>query len=179
MVTTEELTVRGLRAYEIGRILTALRIAVVVIPVGTACLVERTGRGACACLTFILLATAVWLRWRDRRGMDAVNTGLVAGSLPLLAGIVLDRLDLHCGLAGAQSFCTTFAVLLGTGAGAMISLNQSRLRARASSVLTASAVAGLAAALGCVRLGVLGVSSMFAGIALGSLAGAAIARRGA
>jgi hypothetical protein len=179
MVTPEELTVRGLRAYEVGRLLTALRVSLVVIPIAALCLIERTGRESCACLAFILLATAVWLRWRDRGGMDAVNKGLVAGSLPLLAGIVFDRLDLHCGLAGAQSFCTTFAVLLGTSAGAMISTTQSRLRARASGILTASAVAGLAAALGCVRLGVVGVVSMFVGIAVGSLAGAAIARRGA
>jgi hypothetical protein len=134
---------RSLRAYEIGRILTALRVALVVIPIATLCLIERTGREACACLTFILLASAVWLRWRNRRGMDSVNTGLAAGSLPLLAGIVFDRLDLRCGLAGLESFCTTFAVLLGTGAGAMISVTQSRLEARASSVLTAGAVAGL------------------------------------
>lgn len=174
MVTPEELTARGLRAYEVGRILSALRVALVVIPVAALCLIERTGREACACLAFILLATAVWLRWRSRKGMDAVNTGIAAGSLPLLAGIVFDRLDLRCGLAGGESFCTTFAVLLGTAAGAMISVTQSRLGARTSSVVTAGAVAGLAAALGCVRLGIVGMASMLVGIGLGSLAGAAL-----
>jgi hypothetical protein len=177
MATTEELTVRGLRAYEVGRLLTALRVALVVVPVAAVCLVERTGREACGCLAFILLATVVWLRWRNRRGMDAVQAGLVAASLPLAVGLLFDRLGLRCGFAGAESFCTTFAVLLGTAAGVMISLTQSRLGARTSSVLTAAAVAGLAAALGCVRLGALGVTSMLVGIVLGAVAGAAGVRR--
>jgi hypothetical protein len=177
MVTPEELTLRGLRAYELGRLLTALRVALVVVPVAAVCLIERSGREACACLAFILLSTAVWLRWRNRRGMDAVHTGLLAGSLPLAVGLVFDRLDLRCGLAGAESFCTTFAVLFGTAAGVLISVSQSRLGARASSVLTAGAIAGLAAALSCVRLGALGVTSMLLGIVLGSVAGAAVAKR--
>jgi hypothetical protein len=177
MVTPEELTARGLRAYEMGRVLTALRVALVVIPVAGVCLVERTGREACACLAVILLGTAVWLRWRDRSGMEAVKTGLLAGSIPLAAGLALERLGLRCGLAETESFCTTFAVLLGAGAGAMISVKQSRFRGRVSGLLTAGAIAGLAAALGCVRLGIFGVTSMLVGIALGSLAGAAIAKR--
>jgi hypothetical protein len=177
MVTPEELTARGLRAYEMGRLLTAVRVALVVIPVAAVCLIERRGREACACLALILLATAVWLRFRDRRGMDAVNVGLGAGSLPLLAGLIFDRLDLRCGLAGAASFCTTFAMLVGAAAGVMISISQQRLAARASSIATAGAIAGLSAAVGCVRLGAVGMSSMLIGIALGSLTGAAIAKR--
>jgi hypothetical protein len=111
--------------------------------------------------------------------MEAVKTGLLAGSIPLLAGLALERLGLRCGLSGAESFCTTLAVLLGAGAGTMISVKQSCFGARVSGLLTAGAIAGLAAALGCVRLGVFGVASMLAGIVLGSLAGAVIARRDA
>ena len=177
MMSPEELTARGLRAYEIGRTLAALRVAFIVVPIAAVCLIERTGREACACLAVLLLGTAVWLRWRNRHGTEAVRTGLFAGSFPLVAGVVLERLDLRCGLAGAESFCTTFAVLLGTGAGMLISVTESRLGARASSVLTAGAVAGLAASLGCVRLGVVGVASMLVGVTLGALAGAALAKR--
>lgn len=45
----------------------------------------------------------------------------------------------------------------------MISIKQSRFGARVSGLLTAGAIAGLAAALGCVRLGVFGVTSMLVG----------------
>ena len=177
MVTPEELTARGLRAYEVGRWVAACRVALVVIPLAALCLVERNGREMCACAGVVLLAAAVWLRWRDRRGMEAVRTGLVAGSIPLAAGLLLDRLGLHCGLAGADSFCAVLGVLLGGGAGAMISLTQSRAGARVSSLVTAGAIAGLAATLGCVRLGVLGLSSMLVGMLVGSAVSAVVVHR--
>lgn len=174
MVNPEELTEKGLRAYELGRLLAALRVALVVVPLAALCLVESRGRSAVACLSVILLGTTVWLRWRDRRGTDAVTTGLVAGGLPLVAGLVVDRLDLHCGFSGGDSFCTTFSILLGAGAGMLITANQRGAGARASSLFTAAAVAALAAGLGCVRLGVVGVGSMLAGVVLGSLLGARV-----
>lgn len=177
MVNPEELTARGLRAYEAGRLLAACRVALVVIPLAALCLVERTGREMCACAGVLLLGGAVWLRWRDRRGEEAVRTGLMAGSLPLAAGLILDRLGIRCGLAGSESFCTVLGILFGVGAGAMISLTQLRAAARISSLLTAAAIAGLAAALGCVRLGVLGVSSMLAGLVVGSMVSAVVVRR--
>jgi len=176
MLSPEELTARGLRAYELGRLLAALRVAVVVVPLATLCLVERTGREACACVAVLLLGASVWLRWRDRRGLDAVNTGLVAGSIPLVAALLIERLDLHCGLSGADSICTTFAVLLGAGAGFVISARQPLVRARLASALTAAFIAALAAGLGCVRLGAVGVASMLLGIAVGAFAQPMFAR---
>jgi len=177
MVTPEELTARGLRAYEFGRLLAACRVALVLVPLATLCLVERTGREMCACAGVLLFAAAVWLRWRDRSGTEAVRTGLIAGSIPLFAGLVLDRLGLRCGLAGSDSFCAVLSVLLGGGAGALIAVKQPRVGARVSSFVTAGAVAALAATLGCVRLGVLGLSSMLAGMLLGSVGAALVARR--
>jgi hypothetical protein len=177
MVTPEELTARGLRAYEVGRLLAACRVALVVVPLAALCLVERTGREMCACAGVLLLGAAVWLRWRDRRGMEAVRTGLIAGCIPLAAGLILDRFGLRCGLAGVESFCSLLGVLFGVGSGAMISLTHRRAAARASSLVTAGAIAGLAAALGCVRLGVLGVSSMLAAMVAGSVVSAVVVRR--
>jgi len=176
MVTPEALTARGLRAYELGRVRTALRVALVIVPLATLCLIESRGRSAVACMSVLLLAAAVWLRWCDRRGTDAVTTGLLAGSIPLVAGLVVDRLDLHCGLSGADSFCTTFSILLGAGAGMLIAVSQRRTGARASSVLIAAVVAALAAGLGCVRLGTVGLASMLAGVVLGSVLGARVRR---
>jgi len=172
MVDVEELRVRGLRAYEVGRLLTASRIALLLFPVAAVCLIESRGRGTCACLAVALLGAAIWLRWRDRRGMESVTTGLIAGSVPLLAALLVARFDLRCGWAGADTFCTAGSVLLGIGSGLLIALREARGRARFWSFATASAIAALAASLGCVRLGILGVASMVVGIALGAIAGA-------
>jgi len=177
MVNTDQLIARGLRAYELGRFLTALRVALVVVPLAGLALLESTGREACACLASLLLVLVVWLRWRDRRGTEAVTTGLVAGCLPLLAGLVLSSVDLRCGLAGADSYCTLFSLLLGVGAGSLVSIRHVRCDARVRGLLTAVAITGLAASVGCVRLGAVGLVSMMLGIALGSLAGGTCTRK--
>jgi hypothetical protein len=177
VVNPEELTARGLRAYELGRLVTASRVAFALVPLATLCLLETTGRELCACLSVVLLGAAVWLRWRDRAGWENVTTGLLAGGLPLAAGILLARFGVSCGTSGAESFCTGLSVLVGTSAGLLIAAREAPFRARFTSYLTAGVIAALAAGLGCVRLGVLGVSSMLAGIVIGSVVGAVLLRR--
>jgi hypothetical protein len=176
MVNLEQLKTRGLRAYEAGRVRTALRIAYVLIPAAAVCLLEANGRPACVCASVSLLGLAIWMRWRDRRGTEAVTTGLLAGSVPLAAGLVLARLGFHCGSAGTAAFCTGVSALVGIGAGAFIAVQEVRRRARFWSALTAGTVATMAASLGCVRLGVVGVVSVAAGMAAGMVATAAIAK---
>lgn len=176
MVNPEELTARGLRAYELGRLVTASRVALVLVPLAALCLLETTGREVCACLSVVLLGSAVWLRWRDRKGWESVTTGLLAGGPPLAAGVVLARFDLTCGTSGAASLCTGLSVLVGMAAGLLIASREARWRARFTSYLTAGVIAALAAGLGCVRLGVLGVASMVIGIAVGSALGAILLR---
>ncbi len=170
MVNVELLRARGLRAYETGRVRMAARVALILIPAAAVCLLDARGRPACACLSVLLLGLAVWLRWRDRRGMEAVTTGLLAGSIPLAAGLVLSRFDVHCGSAGAAFLCTAFAALLGIGAGALIAVREARQRDRFWSWFTAGTIAALAASLGCLRLGVLGVVGVAAGMAVGMTA---------
>ena len=176
MVNVEELRARGLRAYEVGRLLTASRVGLLLVPVAALCLIESRGRETCACLSVVLLGAAIWLRWRDRRGMESVRTGLGAGSIPLFAALLVARFDLHCGWAGADTFCTAGSVLLGAGSGVLIAVREARGRARFWSFATASAIAALAASQGCVRLGIFGVTSMVVGIALGTLAGAGVVK---
>jgi hypothetical protein len=176
MVNREQLRAQGLWAYETGRLRAASRVALVVVPAAAVCLMESRGRGACACLAVVLLGLAIWLRWRDRRGFDAVTTGLLAGSVPLVAGLLLDRFDLQCGLAGGSTFCAGGAILLGGAAGVFIAVREAKGRRRLWSALTAAAIAALAACLGCVRLGIVGLVSTIAGIVLG-LVGAAATRR--
>jgi hypothetical protein len=148
----------------------ASRIALLLIPVAAVCLLEARGREACACLSVLLLGLAIWLRWRDRRGSDAVATGILAGSLPLATGLVLARLGLRCGADGLSSFCLGFSVLVGVSAGVVIAVREARHRERFWSWFTAGSVAALAASLGCVRLGVLGLGGVIVGMAVGSAA---------
>jgi hypothetical protein len=174
MVNLEYLRARGLWAYETGRARMASRIALIVIPVAVVCLLEARGREACTCVSVVLLGLAVWLRWRDRRGTEAVTTGLLAGSIPLAAGLVLARLGLRCGADGSAALCLGFSVLVGLGAGAVIAVREARQRERFWSWFTAGAVAALAASLGCVRLGVFGVAGVVVGMAAGTVAAARI-----
>jgi hypothetical protein len=176
MVSREQLRLQGLRAYEFGRLRVAARIAFVVVPVGSLCLLESRGRPACACVVAALLAVCVWLRWRDRRGFEVVTRGLQAGSIPLFAGLVFDRLGVECGLAGASTYCTGVAALVGGAAGTLIGARTPDARERLWSSITAGAVAALAAIVGCVRLGLVGVVGVVAGIAFGAAAAAAVSK---
>jgi hypothetical protein len=109
--------------------------------------------------------------------MDSVTTGLLAGALPLGAGLLLAGFDLRCGLSGGETYCTVFSVLIGAVGGVVIALRENRWRRRLTSLVTAGAIASLAAGLGCIRLGVWGVASMVVGIAVGSLFGVAFFKR--
>jgi hypothetical protein len=171
MVSPEELTARSLRAYEAGRFLASLRVALVIVPIAVLCLLEPEGRGTCACLAVVLLGGAVWLRFRDRRGVRAVTTGLLASAIPLASGVLLSHFELRCGLAGGETFCSAVSLLLGLGAGVFVSSREARWGPRLSGLVTAAAITGLAAGLGCVRLGVFGLLALFGGIALGALTG--------
>ena len=178
MVNLDELTARGLRAYELGRLRKASRVALLLVPIATVCLVEARSREACACLSVLLLLAAIGLRWRDRRGVQSVTTGLLAGSLPLAAGLSIGQLDFRCGLAGGDVFCTTFAVFVGVLAGSFIAFRESQSRGTLWSGLSAAGITVLAASLGCLRLGSVGVAGVVLGIGLG-MAAVVIARRAA
>lgn len=108
--------------------------------------------------------------------MEDVSTGLMAGGIPFVAALIVARFDLHCGWAGADTFCTAGSVLLGAGSGVLIAFREARWGARYWSVVTASAIAVLAASIGCVRLGVIGVGGMVIGIAVGTVVGATVVK---
>lgn len=172
MVNLDQLALRGRRAYELGRARLAARVALVLIPASALCLLEERGRPTCACAAILLLATSVWLRWRDRRGAQAASTGLLAGSIPLVAGLVLARLGVRCDEVSSAPLCTAVSLLAGAGAGVVVAVREARQRARLGSWLTAIAIAALAAGLGCLRLGVAGLGGVAVGMAVGALAAA-------
>lgn len=167
MANLETLTSLGLKAYERGRAWMAARVALVIVPLVGACLLEPLGREACLCAGVLLLAAAIWLRFRDRSGVDSVTTGLVAGVLPLVGALLLSRLGPGCSSAALFSTCTALSILSGGLAGSVVAFREATLSARAGHGTTAMLVAALVASLGCARLGVASIAGVVLGIVLG------------
>lgn len=167
MVNLEALTQRSLRHYELGRLRMAARIALVLAPIVAVCLLEPIGREACACCAGLLLVASVWLRFRSRAGVESVSTGLLAGLVPLAAGLVLTRFDPGCAAAGVLSYCTGFSLLVGAGAGAVVALRERHRGPVSSNWMLAVGVALMTASLGCLRLGVASMAGIALGIVLG------------
>ena len=167
MVKLETLTARSLRHYELGRLRMAARVAIVLVPMAAVCLLEPIGRESCACCAALLLATSVWLRFRNRAGAESVSTGLLAGGIPLAAALLLTRIDPRCATAELISYCTGFSLLIGAAAGAVVAARERRGVPLSSHWLLAVAVAWLTASLGCIRLGVASIAGVAVGLVIG------------
>jgi len=167
MVNLEILTARSLRHYELGRLRMALRIAIVLVPIIAVCLLEPVGREACACCAALLLAAAIWLRFRNRVGVESVTTGLLAGAVPLSAALVLTQLDPGCATAGPLSFCTAFSVVIGGAAGVVVALRERARTSLTGHWVLAGSIAILAASLGCARLGLASIIGVAVGVVVG------------
>ena len=167
MVNLETLTARSLRHYEFGRLRMAARIAIVLGPLVAVCLLQPVGREPTACCAALLVVGSVWLRFRNRAGVESVTTGVIAGAVPLAALLLLARFDPGCASAGVLSYCTGFSLLFGAAAGAIVAWRE-RVRAPiAGNWLVAVGIAVMTAGLGCARLGL----ASLAGVALGMLIG--------
>ena len=174
MVNREQLRAGALRAYERGRLRMAGRAAYVLVPLVALCALLGGARPACACLGTLLLGVAVLLRWRDRRGVESVATGLVAGSVPLVAGLVVSRVAPGaCADASLLSACTLISLIVGGGAGLWLGTRAATRRAGLARAIVAAGVAALAASLGCVGLGL----GAMVGAAVGLVGGSAVGSR--
>ncbi len=111
MVSREQLERGGLRAYELGRLKAAAAVALYLVPLTAGCM-WQTGCGAeCLCLGATALIASVWLRWRNREGVEHVTTALVAGSIPLWVGLVVASTRLE--VQGACGWCAAAGVVAG------------------------------------------------------------------
>jgi hypothetical protein len=170
MVNREALLDHGLRAYERGRLRMAIKVALVVVPLTALCLLEPVGRATCAACGALLLAAAIWLRFRDRIGVDSVATGLLAGGIPLVAALALGRFGLSCANAAPASLCTAFAILIGGAVGSFVAVREAAARDRPGHWAFTTSIAGLVASLGCARLGLASVAAVACGIIVGRAA---------
>ena len=176
MVSREHLRQSGLRAYELGRLRSAARASWFLVPVALLCALETGAAETCACVGTLLLAASVFFRWRSRRGTESVRDGLIAGSLPLAAGLVVARIAPNCAGAPLVSACTAVCLAIGLPAGIWLGTRAARGVATVPHVLAAAGIAALAGSLGCVGLGVAGIAGTALGLFIGSASGALAAR---
>jgi hypothetical protein len=168
MVTRDQLRASGLRAYERGRLRTAIRVAWLLVPVTLLCALATEAGEQCLCLGALLLGAALYLRWRDRQGVNAVSAGLIAGSLPLVAGLALAHLSPASTNAPLWSTYTAICLVVGIPSGMWLGIWASRGKFGVIGALTATGVAALAASLGCVELGIAGIAGAVVGLAIGA-----------
>ncbi|HET9957441.1 MAG TPA: hypothetical protein VFQ61_23240 [Polyangiaceae bacterium] len=169
MENLDALTKRALRAYRLGRLRMAARVTLLLLPVATLCLIEPAGREACACCAALLVTAAVWFRFRDRKGADAVTTGLLAGAVPLASGMILGAMDLGCATATSPSLCSGLSLVSGVLAGIFITLRESNNHGRVRSGWLPLLVAVLVGSMGHARLGATSIVATALGLIMGSL----------
>ena len=176
MANREQLKRGGLRAYEAGRLRMASRAAWVLAPTVLVCALGTGRAETCACVGALLLASSVALRWWDRRGVDAVRYGLLAGGLPLVVGLAVARTMPGCADAPLISWCTAACLGFGLPSGMWLGHRLAVRDAPASVWLAATGIATLAASLGCVGLGVAGLVGAVFGLVAGTASTQLVAR---
>lgn len=166
MIDHQQLRKRALRAYEFGRLRMSSRVLLFLLPLGAVCTALSDVPRACAALAILIGSLAVTLRWRNTRGVRAVNIGLKAGMLPLVVGVV----SMPLGLTSDPTLCAVVCGFAGALAGAWMGYELGRERAGSLAWLSSASVALIAAALGCADLGV----GVLAGLSVAYLACGAI-----
>lgn len=171
MVVDDPLRLRALRAYEMGRLRSAARALLLLVPVTIVCAIGTGQHETCGCLGVLLLVMAVYLRWRSRDGAESVVAGALAGAGPLVVGLVIARVFPHCG--DQQCLVPSCVAVCGAGllAGALAGVRLARHRTAAQGLITSLGVGAMVAALGCVGLGLGPLAGAIAGVVVGGLAG--------
>jgi hypothetical protein len=164
------LRTRAKRSFESGRLLVAARVGIVVVPLGAICARATGAYGRCTAVAVLLVTMAIMVRWRQWRGIRAVDAGLLTGILPMAAALVLCRFATGWPTRAALGICAGTGFLAGMlAARSTLAVVDAEWPEWAS----ASLVAGLTAALGCVGIGF----GTAAGAAIGVATGAVVATR--
>lgn len=158
------------RAYELGRIMMAVRITVWLLPLVAVCLLLSNRPIACALIALALCAGVFLLRWRNRKGIEQANFGLMAGLLPLTTALASDRVQ---PFLGTHVACTGICMVVAFLSGTWLGVRMTRAHQHVGGLLLASTIAVATASLGCLNLGLSGAAGIALGLAFASLAGVA------
>jgi hypothetical protein len=159
---------RARRAYELGRLRFAARVAFVVVPVALAALALGAPWEEALCLTGALSVAGIWLRWRGRDIGASVLPGILAGAVPLLASGVVTLAGGSC--TALASPCGGLSVLAGLTAGLVVGWTATQVQeGRVMRWLACAAVAISTSCLSCLGLGTGPILGSAAGILVASL----------
>jgi hypothetical protein len=167
---TDEVVRLARRAYELGRLRSALRVVVFVVPMVGLALLGANGPAAVTLVTGALLyLVSVALLWRGKGYGRAASAGLLAGSVPLLVPMLLRSGASCCIGGGCWSMCMPICIATGLVAGLVIGFRGAQQREHSLSfTIAAMVVAGLAGSLGCRIIGAAGILGMVGGVIAGS-----------
>jgi hypothetical protein len=156
MVDLDVLAQRARRAAEWGRLRSASRVALAVVPFTLLALAVSSNRAAIVAIAFALLAASVGLGWLNAEGARAARSGLKLGAIPMTVGLFTIAIEGWCDPGEAVTVCGIGCLLAGMFAGgasawyAVRTQSPSRLRVWSEIGLVASLTTGL----GCVGLGI-------------------------
>lgn len=164
MAPTEMLKLEARRAYEIGRVRAALRVAPIVLLAAAAAALCGRPLGLTCALGALVLSLAVGLGWRGGAGGRAVPAGILAGIAAFALPIAVQTIGHLCLGDACMVLCQPACVVGGALAGALIALRAAR-ESEGELLFVAAAItlAGLLGALGCTLAGASGVLGMIAG----------------
>ena len=164
------LSARARRAYEAGRLLSALPTVALAVPMVALSLVLCDRPAATAGCGFALVAVLVAAAWRGRPYARGARAGLVAGLGPLLLPMAT---CFHLCAGGVCLLAPTACIVAALIGGAALGLYaRHRIPGGPDAggyLMAAIAVAALVGSLGCVIAGVSGIVGMVVGLALGTV----------
>lgn len=160
----QRLSARARRAYELGRLRWAMRVAWIVLPLVAISFAAVGGSPVSAATGALLLVTATALRWRGHASTAAVRAGLAAGLIPFALLLTLKCGGALCMLGDCMTHCARFCAFGGLAAGVLLAI---RARAHHTHVVeflaAASTIAALTGLLGCFVGGLTGMAWMLLG----------------
>jgi len=169
---------RARRAYELGRLRAALRVAPVVAAGAAVALLCGRPVSLTVAVAAALLVLSVSLLHAGGSGGRGVWPGLLAGVAPLAMPLFMITAGHACFGDACMSLCLPACVLGGAVAGVAVARMAARYGGDWKFVGAALAVAALGGSMGCSIAGATGVVGMIAGfVAAGAPALAVVARR--
>jgi hypothetical protein len=170
MVDLEALARRARRAAEWGRLRSASRVGLAVVPLALLAALVSRAPAVTAGVGLALLGATVALGWRSAEGARAARAGLALGAIPMAAGLFTIAVEGWCDPHRAVTVCGLGCLLAGVVAGGASAWYAARTRSprrlRAWSAI--GLVASLTAALGCMGLGAGSALAVLAALAAGA-----------
>jgi hypothetical protein len=157
------LLARARRAYELGRLRSALRIAPFALAAAAVALTSGRPLALTAALTCVLLALATGFLYRGGIAGRAVGPGLLAGAAALAMPLLMATFGHACFGPACMKLGLPACIAGGVLAGFVIARAAAREQPDLRFVAAAAAIAASTGSLGCTIAGVAGVLGMLAG----------------